>query len=547
MIAEPLLAAAQAWLADDPDPVTRAELAALLAPDGDHRQLARRFAGRLQFGTAGLRGPLGAGPMAMNRVTVRRAAAGFARYLLDTVPGAARAGVVIGYDARRQSDVFALDSAAVFAGAGFTVHLLTRSLPTPVVAFAIGSLGACAGVMVTASHNPPADNGYKVYLADGSQIVPPQDVDIAARIDAVGALSTVPMVDPEHDRKVHRGGAEVIDAYVAHAVAARLVGTALPAVSVAYTALHGVGADVIDAVFAAVGYAPVHHVVEQRRPDGRFPTVSFPNPEEPGAMDLLLAEAARVDADLALANDPDADRLGVAIPTSTSAGASTSAGVGGWRALTGDEIGALIADHVLAHTSGADRLVVTTFVSSTLLAVMAADAGVHYAETPTGFKWIAQAIRDHPDQRFVFGYEQALGYLVSDAPRDKDGITAAVVVTEIAALAKRDGVTIEQRLDDIAHRFGRHRTAERSVHLDPAAAARAVARLLSDPPTVVAGRAVVATSEPAPGLLRLSLDAGARVQARPSGTEPKVKVYAEAIDADPVPLAEALAALLAAG
>ena len=539
MIAEPLLAAAQAWLADDPDPATRAELEALLAPDGDHRELARRFAGRLQFGTAGLRGPLGAGPMAMNRVTVRRAAAGFARYLLDTVPGAATAGVVIGYDARRQSDVFALDSAAVFAGAGFTVHLLTRSLPTPVVAFAIGSLGACAGVMVTASHNPPADNGYKVYLADGSQIVPPQDVDIAARIDAVGALSTVAMVDPEHERKVHRGGVELIDAYVAHAVTARLVDAELPAVSVAYTALHGVGADVIDAVFAAVGYAPVHHVVEQRRPDGRFPTVSFPNPEEPGAMDLLLAEAIRVDADVALANDPDADRLGVAIPTGAG-------GRRGWRALTGDEIGALIADHVLAHTSGADRLVVTTYVSSTLLAQMAADAGVHHAETATGFKWIAQAIRDRPGQRFVFGYEQALGYLVSDAPRDKDGITAAVVVTEIAALAKRDGVTLEQRLDDIARRFGRHRTAERSLRLDSDAAARAVARLLSDPPTVVAGRAVVATSEPAPGLLRLQLDAGARVQARPSGTEPKVKVYAEAIDADPVPLADALAALLSA-
>ena len=280
----------------------------------------------------------------------------------------------------------------------------------------------------------------------------------------------------------------------------------------------------------------MHHVAQQRDPDGRFPTVSFPNPEEPGAMDLLLAKAASVGADVALANDPDADRLAAAIPTRD----------GRWRALRGDELGWLLAEHLLRHGDGADRLVVTTLVSSSLLAELAAAHGVHHLETPTGFKWIAQAMRDHPDLRFVMGYEQALGYLVTDLPRDKDGITAAVLFAEVAALARAEGVSLQDRLDALAARFGRHELAERSVRLEPAAGARAVAAIEADPPTSLAGVRVLEVVTPVPGLVRFRLDGGARVQVRPSGTEPKVKLYGEAVGTDPGPMLTDLAARLMA-
>ena len=523
---------ARAWMADDPDDETRAELAELLAHD--HDELARRFAGRLQFGTAGLRGEMAAGPMRMNRVTVRRAAAGLARHLLDTDPDARRRGVVVGFDGRRNSEVFALDSVRVFTGAGLPVHLLGRPLPTPVAAFATIHLGAAAGVVVTASHNPPADNGYKVFLPDGSQIVPPHDIAIAASIDAIPRLSEVPLGDASA-RTVHGVDDEVLAAYLARVPGVRRA-PHVSDVTVAYTAMHGVGAAVVDRAFAAAGFAPVHHVAQQRDPDGRFPTVSFPNPEEPGAMDLLLAKAASVGADVALANDPDADRLAAAIPTRD----------GRWRALRGDELGWLLAEHLLRHGDGADRLVVTTLVSSSLLAELAAAHGVHHLETPTGFKWIAQAMRDHPDLRFVMGYEQALGYLVTDLPRDKDGITAAVLFAEVAALARAEGVSLQDRLDALAARFGRHELAERSVRLEPAAGARAVAAIEADPPTSLAGVRVLEVVTPVPGLVRFRLDGGARVQVRPSGTEPKVKLYGEAVGTDPGPMLTDLAARLMA-
>ncbi len=533
MTLDPALEArARAWLDDDPDPVTRAELGELLAHD--HEELARRFDGRLQFGTAGLRGAMAAGPMRMNRVTVRRAAAGLARYLLDTQPDARRRGIVVGFDGRHHSEVFALDSVRVFVGAGLPVHLLETPAPTPVVAFATTHLAAVAGVVVTASHNPPADNGYKVFLEDGSQIVPPHDIGIAACIDAVRRLGEVPLGDASA-RTVHRVRAGELAAYLARVPRVRHRPDVREA-CVAYTAMHGVGADVVDAAFAAAGFDPVHHVDAQRRPDGDFPTVAFPNPEEPGAMDLLLARAREVGADVALANDPDADRLGVAIPTAD----------GGWRPLRGDEVGWLLADHLLRHTTGGDRLVVTTLVSSSLLADMAAAHGVRHMETPTGFKWIAQAIRDRPECRFLFGYEQALGYLVTDEPRDKDGITAAVLFTEVVALARYDGVTLEDRLDAIAARFGRHHTAERSLRMEPAVAAAAVTALEAAPPTEVAGVAVQSVSMPVPGLVRLMLEGGGRLQVRPSGTEPKVKVYAETVGTDPAPLLDDLVGRLQA-
>jgi phosphomannomutase len=526
-----LRARAEAWLAEDPDPDTRDELKQLL-DSGDEEALAARFAGRLEFGTAGLRGEIGAGPMRMNRVIVRRAAAGLVQYLIDTVPNALARGLVIGYDARRKSDVFALDTALVAAGRGMRALLISHTVPTPVLAFAVTHVGAAAGVMVTASHNPPADNGYKVYLGDGAQIVPPHDHEISARIDAVTSLAAVTLAAPDDARIEHIDRA-VIDAYLAHVPMVRLVHSARDVV-VAYTPMHGVGRDVAMAAFACADLPRPWIVGAQADPDPTFPTVSFPNPEEPGAMDLVLAEADRVRADLAIANDPDADRLGVAVPLPD----------GGWRKLRGDEIGWLFADHILRYTEGDDRLVVTTLVSSILLSRMAAAAHVHYAETFTGFKWIARAIAEHPDYRFVFGYEQALGYLVTDRPRDKDGITAAVLMAEIAALAKHEQTTLLERLDDIAARFGRHVTAERSIRVPVESMAAFMDRLRAAPPTELASEKVTEVTDfVEANLLRFTLGDSTRVQVRPSGTEPKVKIYAEAVDRDPEPLIDALVAL----
>jgi phosphomannomutase len=524
-----VVAAAQAWLDQDPDSVTRAELA-----DWIERRdpvLSERFSGRLQFGTAGLRGPIGAGPMAMNRVTVIRAAAGLAHYLIDTVPDARSSGVVIGCDARHNSSVFAQDSARVLAAAGLRVHLLPDRWPTPLLAFAVRHLGTSAGVMVTASHNPPGDNGYKVYLGDGAQIVPPQDAEIAAHIDAVGPLSSVPLADL-NDPRIIVHGEEVRAAYLG-AIGGLLFDATARELSIAYTPLHGVGLETARLAFAAAGFPPPLVVVDQADPDPDFPTVPFPNPEEPGAMDRLLALAATSGADLAVANDPDADRLAAAVAVD-----------GQWRALSGNELGWLLADHVLRHTSGR-RLVATTIVSSTLLRSMAADHGVAYAETLTGFKWIARAIAEHPDEQFVFGYEQALGYLVGDVVRDKDGISAALLLAEAAAIAKREGSSLTARLDELATRYGRHRTVERSVPMSPAEQQAAMARLRADQPSDLAGHRVVeVVDRPDGNVLAFSLGGGARVLVRPSGTEPKVKVYGEAVDADPSALVEALIARL---
>ena len=528
-----LIARAEAWLAADPDAETRAELRRLI-DGGDLDALAARFSGRLEFGTAGLRGELGAGPMRMNRVVVRRAAAGLARWLLDTDPATAERGVVIGFDGRHNSDVFAADSAAVLAAAGIRALLMPHFVPTPVLAFSVPHLAAAAGVMVTASHNPRRDNGYKVYLAEGRQIVAPIDAEISARIDTIDEAAAGVALAPDDDPRIVRLDDSPIEAYLDHVPSVRLVPDGSD-VRIAYTALHGVGADVALKAFARAGFPGPAVVTEQARPDPEFPGLPFPNPEEPGTLDLLLDEAERTDADIALANDPDADRLGVAIPTTD----------GGWRRLGGDEIGWIFADHVLRHTDGTDRLVVTTLVSSTLLGQMAASVGVRYAETFTGFKWIAQTVLDHPRDRFVFGYEQALGYLVTNQPLDKDGITAAVLMAEIAAVAKRDGMTLQDRLDDLARRYGRHVTGERSVRVEPAAMPTVMAKLRANPPMTLAGAPVTNVEEfPAAGLIRFDCGPGARVQIRPSGTEPKVKVYVEVIDADPEPFLAAGAALV---
>jgi phosphomannomutase len=521
---------AESWLAAEPDDDIRAELRALL--DGPDEVLVDRFGGRLMFGTAGLRAAVGAGPLRMNRLVVRQAARGLADYLLAEDPDAAARGVAVGYDARRKSDVFASDSARVMAAAGLRVHLLPCPLPTPVLAWTVTELGAAAGVMVTASHNPPADNGYKVYLGTGAQIVPPQDAAIAARIGAVDA-TTVPMAD-ERDPLIERLPQSFVDGYVDMMRSVRLR-PAATGITVAYTPMHGVGGEVALRAFEAAGWPAPVVVTEQFDPDPTFPTVSFPNPEEPGAMDLVTALAVEQSAQLAIANDPDADRLGAAIPQPD----------GSWRRLGGDEIGWLFADHLLTYTTGADRLVVTTLVSSSLLGTMAADHGVHFAETFTGFKWMARAVLDRPNLRLLFAYEQALGYLVTRRPLDKDGISAAVLLAEIAALAAQEGTTIQGRLDDIAARYGRHVVRERALRMEPEVGQATVRALQQHPPASLHGIAVVdVRAFPEADLLRLVLEGGVRVQVRPSGTEPKVKLYGEAVDADPAPYLDALAALL---
>jgi phosphomannomutase len=533
--AEHAATAAQRWLEAEPDADLRAELADLL--DGPQAELTARFTGRLQFGTAGLRGAVGAGPQRMNRLVVRQAAAGLVDHLLATVRDAAERGVIIGYDARRKSDSFAMDTARVCAARGVKAMLFPHVVPTPVLAWNIVGIGAAAGVMVTASHNPPADNGYKVYLGTGAQIVPPADEQIAACIDAVDPCSVG--LAPEDHPLIHVLGTELVEAYLASVPGVRF----RPDVAgspVAYTALHGVGGSTLLAAFERAGLAAPVVVAEQQDPDGSFPTVGFPNPEEPGAMDRVIALAAASGARIAIANDPDADRLGAAIPTTWPAPSPDD-----WRKLGGDELGWLLADHVLRHGSGDDRLVVTTLVSSSLLGRMAARHGVHSAETFTGFKWIGHTVLERPDLRFVFGYEQALGYLVTDRPLDKDGITAAVLLAEIAAIAEADGRSVQDLLDAISAEYGAHVIADRSVRLDPAAGQAAVLRLREHPPTEVGGHRVTDVRwYPEATLLRLQCGDALRLQVRPSGTEPKVKLYGEGMAIDPGPALDELAARL---
>jgi phosphomannomutase len=379
--------AAEAWLAVDPDPETRAALTELL--DGAPAELQQCFGGRLTFGTAGLRGPLGPGPLAMNRVIVRMAAAALGRTLLRD--GTAGRGAVVGFDARHKSDVFASDTARVLAALGIEAWLLDTRSPTPILAFAVRHLGCAAGVMVTASHNPPADNGYKVYWGDGAQIVPPVDRTIEAEIEAGGLIGDDALAPEDDARIVRIDTAAVVRDYLAATLGPPRRPAGRSPVTV-YTALHGVGAGIVAEAFAHVGLTPPVAVPEQCEPDPDFPTVAFPNPEEPGAMDLVLDLAAAQAADLVLANDPDADRLAVAVPRP---------GSGGYVQLTGDEVGALLGDHRLRHTTGRNRLVVNSLVSSSLLGRMCEAAGVTHRDTLTGFKWIMSAAAGLPDHELV--------------------------------------------------------------------------------------------------------------------------------------------------
>ncbi|MGC7151085.1 phospho-sugar mutase [Paenarthrobacter ureafaciens] len=554
---EQLIRDARQWADEDPDPATSATLHDLLtlASEGDAvaaQELGDSFSGTLQFGTAGLRAALGPGPNRMNRVVVRRAAAGLAAFLVEAV-GAASPGTrpraVVGFDARHNSDIFARETAAIFAAAGIEAFLMPAALPTPILAYAVRALDCDGGVMVTASHNPPQDNGYKVYLGRhavpesgrGAQIVAPYDAEIAAKIDAVGPLSSIVLAGD---------GWTVLPESIAADYEAAVAGLVdrehFPArdLKIVLTPMHGVGGDTAVSVLKAAGFDDVTLVAEQARPDPDFPTVAFPNPEEPGALDLALAAAEELGADIVLANDPDADRAAVAaLDPATEA----------WRMLRGDEVGALLGAHTVARLAakageagktgetakagddGVEGVFANSIVSSRLLSRIAATAGYAHQETLTGFKWISRV------PGLLYGYEEALGYCVApDLVRDKDGISAAVLIAEMAAAAKAEGKTVFDTLDELYLVHGLHASDQLSIRVADLGLLDAMMnRLRVHPPEAFGGSAVEVFTDlaegsealpPTDGLLYLTRDQS-RVIIRPSGTEPKLKCYLEVIQA----------------
>lgn len=536
-----LLERARRWALEEPNAAHAATLTAELeAAEGGDAAAAEavrsRFSGPLAFGTAGLRAEEGPGESRMNRLVVRRAAAGIAQYLKDALgPDEAAASVVIGYDARHGSASFARDSAGVFTAAGAQVTLLPRPLPTPVLAFLVRHLGADAGVMVTASHNPPADNGYKVYLGGrmtdaagrGAQIVSPADAEIAARIDHEAWFADIPMENSGWDT----ADEELVEAYSVAALGVldegRRESTDRDALSIVYTPMHGVGGAVLPGLFERAGFTDVHVVARQAEPDPDFPTVTFPNPEEPGALDLSFEAAAERGADLVIANDPDADRLALAAPDAD----------GTWRMLSGDQVGALLGAHLLPRLAAMGRSTACSIVSSPQLSRLAEHAGVAHHATLTGFKWISRA------PEIGYGYEEALGYCVApDLVRDKDGMTAALVAADLAAGLKAEGRTVWDALADLDATTGAMPSAQVSVRVeDLQIIADAMARLRSEGIAELAGDPVTTSVDlaagsedlpPTDGLL-FATDTGTRVVIRPSGTEPKLKCYLGTTDADP--------------
>lgn len=511
-----LIEEVKAWIADDPDPVTAAHLQSLLDA-GDEAALKPLFSGFLQFGTAGLRGPIGAGPSCMNRAVVGRAAAGIASYMAKR----GMKSVVIGRDARYGSEDYTIESAEILSGAGMDVYILPRPLPTPVLAFAASHLKCDVGIMVTASHNPPQDNGYKVYIgptADGihyatSQIINPTDGFIASEIDAVTSLKSLPRGD-----KWTVLGEDVITEYIQRTIK---LAPRPGDIKIVYTAMHGVGTETVQRVFNHAGFATLILVDEQCTPDPDFPTVAFPNPEEPGAIDLALAKARDFGADLVIANDPDADRCAAAINDPKV----------GWRMLRGDELGVIFGEWIArTHPTGTMG---NSIVSSSALRKIAAHYGVDFKEVLTGFKWLAK-IED-----LAYGYEEAIGYAVdSETVNDKDGISAALFLAQIAMDLKRNGLTLVDLLDEVWARHGFHGTEQISIRVsDMGAITRLLATLRSNPPQEIAGRAVEAIDDlaaPKDGLpptdgLRIWLAGGIRAIIRPSGTEAKMKCYLEVI------------------
>jgi phosphomannomutase len=540
-----LIAQAQAWLNQDPDALTRAELVALIEA-GDSEGIADRFGSRIGFGTAGLRGELGAGPNRMNRVLVAQAAAGIARWLLaspEFTDSGRRPSVVIGFDGRINSDVFAQDSAQIFAGAGIDVLLFDDYVPTPLLAFAVKQGGFSMGVMVTASHNPPRDNGYKVYLGGvngGSQIISPVDSQIAARIDAVAgelAFDQLPK-----SLEFETGGGALRAWYIAHTS-----GLVAPQpdqqLKMVFTAMHGVGWATARSVFEAAGLHNPILVTRQIEPDGSFPTVSFPNPEEPGALDLAIETANLAKADLILACDPDADRLAVAVPDSTRAQ--------GWRKLTGDQVGLILGAELAARAAraGVAGNIGSSIVSSSQLSEVAKHFGLGYVQTLTGFKWISKV------PNLLFGFEEALGYCVDAAHTpDKDGISAALLIADLANRLNNQGLTMDQHLAALGEQFGHYATGQISLRFASVSVAQAmVAGLRHVPPTHIDGvpaaftdLAIGTADLPATDGLRFDLPDGRRVIIRPSGTEPKLKCYLQSVGISPADAAEKLANLDAA-
>ncbi|WP_165143075.1 phospho-sugar mutase [Microbacterium endophyticum] len=549
------LSAARSWLAQDPDPETRDELTALIASSDDpeaQAELEDRFGTRLAFGTAGLRGELGAGTNRMNRVLVAQAAAGLAAYLAENGSDDETPSVVVGYDGRRNSQRFALDSAEIFAGAGLHAILLPRMLPTPVLAFAVRYFNASAGVMVTASHNPPNDNGYKVYLGgddQGSQIVPPADGEIARHIDRVATGGDITRI-PRHLGYV-RAGDDVVEAYIAATAAVAPAPESAAGMQWVYTAMHGVGWETTSRVVSAAGFPAPTVVSEQIDPDPAFPTVSFPNPEEPGAMDLAFETARSSNAEFVLANDPDADRLAVAVPD--------GAADGGWRRLSGNEVGLLLGWRAARRAAESreeqgtptttDVSLACSLVSSPGLEVIADHYGLDFFATLTGFKWISRA------PGMAFGFEEALGYLVNpETVRDKDGISAAIAMLGLAADARGRGTTISGLLAEFEQTFGYFASDQISIRVEDLSVIDTIMTLLrKDQPdrfgTVKVKRVddlLTGIDDLPPGnVLRFWLKGGSRIIVRPSGTEPKLKLYLDVRGSSAADAAERLAALTA--
>ena len=529
-----MLAQAQKWVDSDPDPVTKTAGQAII-DGGSSEALSEHFGRRLAFGTAGMRGRLGPGPNRMNRALVRRVAAALGNYLMNRVEEPTTQAVVIGFDGRNGSRPFATDTARILIDQGFKVYAFDEVCATPQLAHAITCLNAVAGVMVTASHNPPEDNGYKVYWSNGAQIIPPHDAGISAALDAIDGCpepttTLTPSAIPD----------AVWSDYIDRVLALRVrPSTGVRAV---YTAMHGVGWIPLHAILSAAGHTDIHAVPEQRDPNGDFPTVRFPNPEEPGALDLAIDHAQSVGADLIVANDPDADRLAVALQNSD----------GLWVRLSGNQVGSLLAEELLAHGPvHPRRLVATTIVSTILLKKIAAHHGAVCGETLTGFKWLANLALAH-DGPFVLGFEEALGYSIGDVVRDKDGLSATLLLLDLASNLKTRGLTLWDALERLDARHGAHRSEQLAIKLDGEAGARAIEGVMkllrTHPPSELAGSAVTYMRDlstgvgmdcrtgastpvmlPKSNVMEFTLDDGTRILARPSGTEPKIKFYVEAV------------------
>lgn len=529
------VSAANEWIAGDPDEATRAELQ-VLVDSGAEDELRERMAGTLQFGTAGIRGRVEAGSNRMNRAVVIRTTRGLADFILATT-GDDRGPVVVGRDARPSSPTFLADTVGVLAAAGLSVVYLDEPMPTPMIAFATKELGASAGIVITASHNPPYDNGYKVYDGRGVQIVSPTDQHIAEAIASVGPAGDVPRVDPGSAHPlIGLLRADLRDRYFAE-VARSIPGVASDrSIRIVYTAMHGVGGRFVAMVLDRFGFLNVHPVASQFEPDGRFPTVSFPNPEEPGALDLSHELAGSLDAHLVLANDPDADRLAVSLPD----------GAGGWRPLTGNQIGVLLADFLLRHGTSLKPIVINSIVSSPMLDAIAATYGATYARTLTGFKWIWNAALDLEAAgrgEFVFGYEEALGYSVGQTARDKDGISAALAFAVLTANALHESATVWDRLEALYRTHGLWVSVQHSiVRLGTEGAAElagAMASLEAAQPDALGGFPVTTVTDYRRGaderprwltatpLVEFALGDAGRALVRPSGTEPKLKIYVD--------------------